>query len=150
MVAGSLAATVVAAVTPLLVKGAAAVASAAGNVAAEKASAILKTVREKFAADGEASGALKRFEGNPERYKPMVEDILGEKIASDPDLSERLSRLVSEMGASLKIVQELGEVSGEATGVEASELRRGADVSVDQKADRVSGKITGARIDRIG
>lgn len=150
MVAETLAATVISAVTPLILKGATAVARTAGDIAAEKASAILSTLKQKFARDGEAAGTLKRFEANPERYKPMMEDILSEKLGADPQLSAELKKLLDEMGASLKVVQEMGDVSGEVTGVEASEIRRGSNVSVDQKAGNVSGKITGARIDRIG
>ncbi|MBI2964823.1 MAG: hypothetical protein HYY34_01310 [Chloroflexi bacterium] len=150
MVAGALAATIISAITPLVVKGATAVAKTAGDIAAEKATAMLNTLKDKFRVDGEAAGALKRFEANPERYKPIVEDILAEKITSDPQLSAELSRLLNEMGASLKVIQEMGDVSGEVTGVEASEIRRGANVTVDQKAGNVSGKITGARVDRIG
>lgn len=150
MVAASLAATVVSAITPLVAKGATAVAKAAGNVAAEKASAILQTLRDRLGSDTPASDTLKRFEKQPERYGPFVEDVLKEKLAEDPDLSARLNQLLSEMGASLKVIQDLGDVSGEATGVEAREIGKGANVSVDQKASKVSGKITGARIDRIG
>jgi len=150
MVMGALAPAVISVLTPLVAKGAKALADAAGKVAAEKANSIMETLKRRWSGDAEASGALKRFEENPQRYEPMLEDILTEKFGSDADLESQLRKLLEEMGDGLTIVQRLGTVSGEATGLEAGELGRGRKVSVEQSANEVSGKITGAKIDRIG
>jgi hypothetical protein len=37
---------------------------------------------------------LKRFEEKPERYKPVLEDILQEKLSENKDLVTELSRLL--------------------------------------------------------
>ena len=150
MVVESLAPAVISVLTPLVTKGAKALADSAGKIAAEKAESIMGALKKRWAGDGEAAGTLKRFEDNPQRYEPMLEDILNEKLAGDKDLASQLSALLEEMGDSLTIVQDLGKVSGEATGLEAGDLGRGRKVRVEQSADEVSGKITGAKIDRIG
>ena len=149
MVIGVLAPTVISVLTPLAAKGAKALADTAGKVAADKAQEIMETLKRRWAGDAEAAGTLKRFEANPERYEPYLEDTLTEKIGQDSDLESQLRALIEEMGDGLTIVQRLGKVSGEATGLEAGELARGRSVSVDQSADEVSWKITGARFDRI-
>ena len=150
MVVGAIAPAVISVLTPLAAKGAKALAESAGKVAAEKAEGIMGALKRRWSNDPEASGMLKRFEESPERYEPVMEDILTEKLEADSALADELKKLLDEMGASLEVVQRLGKVSGEATGLEAGELTGNRDVKVDQSADEVSGKITGAKIDRIG
>ena len=150
MVVEALAPAVISVLAPLVTKGAKALADSAGKVAAEKAESIMGALKKRWGGDAEASGTLKRYEENPERYEPMLEDILNEKLTADQDLAAQLSKLLEEMGDSLTVVQNLSRVSGEATGLEAGDLGRGRKVRVEQSADEVSGKITGAKIDRIG
>ncbi len=150
MVIEALAPAVISVITPLAARGAKSIAESAGRIAADKAENLMHTLKKRWSDDPEATGVLKRFEEKPERYEPMLEDILSEKIESDGELAGQLRELLQEMGDSLEIVQNLGKVSGEATGLEAGELGRGRSVSVQQSADEVSGKITGAKIDKIG
>lgn len=145
----TLATSVIGVLTPLVVKGAREIATVAGEKVGEKASEMLSSLKRRWAGDEEASSTLERFEKNPTRYEPVLEDILHEKLDADEGLRDEMARLVDEIGPNLVVVQRLGSVSGEATGVDAGELNRG-NVEVDQQADNVSGKITGARIDRIG
>lgn len=150
MVVAALVPAVISVLTPLAAKGASSLADTAGQAAVQKASEILDTLKRKWSGDDEASGTLRRFEENPERYVPMLEDVLTEKVNQDKSLESELERLLEEMGDSLTIIQRLGTVSGEATGLDAGDVARGRKVNVEQTADEVSGKITGARIDKIG
>ena len=150
MVVTALVPAVISVLTPLAAKGVSSLAESAGQVAADKASQMLETLKQKWTGDDEATGTLRRFEENPARYEPMLEDVLSEKVGQDEALRSELAQLLEDMGDSLTIIQRLGSVSGEATGLEANELGRGRQVTVDQSADEVSGKITGARIDKIG
>jgi len=150
MVIAALVPTVISVLSPLAAKGASSLAETAGQAAVQKASEILATLKRKWSTDDEASGTLRRFEENPVRYLPMFEDVLTEKVNQDKTLEIELERLLEEMGDSLTIIQRVGTVSGEATGLDAGELGRGRRVSIEQTVDDVSGKITGARIDKIG
>ena len=146
----AIAPAVVSILTPLVAKGAKALAETAGEAAAGKAQQILGALKSRWSGDPVASDTLRRFESSPERYEPMLQDVLEEKIREDAGLSQELAELLEQLGPGLTVIQDLGKVSGEVTGVEAGELGGKARVSVEQSADEVSGKITGAKIDRIG
>ncbi len=132
---------------PYVTKGAEEFAKAAGDVAFRKAKGLIDTLRAKLAGDKEASESLTRLEEKPERYKPVVEDVLKEKLSQDTALAAEVERQLKDMAPELEIIQRIK--GGEAvTGLEADEVTGGR-VKVTQDIEQ--GKnITGAKIKRLG
>ena len=143
----SLAANVVAVLAPYAAVGAQEFARNVGKEAYEKAKGMLATLRAKWAGDEEATDALTRFEEKPERYAPVLEDVLKEKLAEDKELAMVLSTLLSEMGPSLEVVQRMEE-GRRVTGLQAEEMVGGR-ATVNQDIG-MGEDVTGARIRRIG
>ncbi len=146
-VTASLAANVVAVLAPYVAVGAQEFARNVGKEAYEKAKTMLAALRAKWSGDKEAEDALNRFEEKPERYAPVLEDVLKEKLAEDKELAAVLSTLLNEMGPSLEVVQKM-EVGRRVTGIEAEEMA-GGKATVNQNI-RTGEDVTGARIRRIG
>lgn len=115
---------VMALLAPFVAKGAEEFAKAAGKAAAEKAGALLRTLKERWAQDDEAKDALARFEQKPERYRPVVEDILSEAVKADPAFAQTLSQIlgpVQQMAGGkyqIQIAQGRGIVIGDGAKVE--------------------------------
>jgi hypothetical protein len=146
-ITASLAANVVAVLAPYVAVGAQEFVRNAGKDAYEKAKTMLASLKAKWTGDEEATDALTRFEEKPERYAPVLEDVLREKLADDKELAVVLSTLLEEMGPSLEVVQKMEE-GRKITGIEADEMTGGR-ATVDQ--DIGTGEdVTGARIRRIG
>jgi hypothetical protein len=146
-ITASLAAKVVSVLAPYVVVGAEEFVRNAGKDAYEKAKSMLAALRAKWTGDKDATEALTHFEDKPERYAPVLEDVLTEKLAEDKELAVVLSTLLEEMGPSLEVVQKMEE-GRKVTGIEAEEMTGGR-ATVDQ--DIGTGEdVTGARIRRIG
>jgi hypothetical protein len=146
-VTATLAANVVAVLAPYVAVGAQEFARNVGKDAYEKAKTMLATLKAKWSGDREAEDALTRFEEKPERYSPVLEDVLREKLAEDKELAAVLSTLLNEMGPSLEVVQRMEE-GRRVIGIEAEEMTGGR-ATVNQ--DIGTGEdVTGARIRRIG
>jgi hypothetical protein len=146
-VTAGLAANVVAVLAPYVAVGAQEFARNVGKEAYEKAKTMLAALRAKWSGDKEAEDALSRFEEKPERYAPVLEDVLREKLAEDKELAAVLSTLLNEMGPSLEVVQRMEE-GRRVMGIEAEEMTGGR-ATVNQ--DIGTGEdVTGARIRRIG
>jgi hypothetical protein len=146
-ITGSLAASVVTILAPYVAMGAQEFAKSAGNSAYEKAVGLLGTLKARWAGDEEAAQTLARFEEKPERYQPVLEDILSEKLARDDELAAELATLLDEMGPGLEVVQKM-EQGRRVTGLEAEEMGGGR-AKVAQDIGRGE-DVTGARIGRIG
>ncbi len=146
-ITASLAANVVAVLAPYVAVGAQEFVRNAGKDAYEKAKTMLASLKDKWSGDEEATDALTRFEDKPERYAPVLEDVLREKLAEDKELAALLSTLLDEMGPSLEVFQKMEE-GRKVTGIEAEEMSGGR-ATVNQ--DIATGEdVTGARIRRIG
>jgi hypothetical protein len=146
-ITASLAANVVAVLATYVAVGAQEFVRNAGKDAYEKAKTMLGALRAKWTGDEEATDALSRFEDKPERYAPVLEDVLREKLTEDKELAVALSTLLNEMGPSLEVVQKMEE-GRKVTGIEAEEMAGGrATVSQDIGTGE---EVTGARIRRIG
>jgi hypothetical protein len=111
-ITATLAANVVAVLAPYVAVGAQEFVRNAGKDAYEKAKTMLASLRAKWTGDEEATDALTRFEEKPERYAPVLEDVLNEKLAEDKELAMVLSTLLNEMGPSLEVVQKMEEGRG--------------------------------------
>jgi|SRR5215203_3710524 len=143
----TLAANVMTVLMPYAAMGAQEFVKSAGKEAYEKAKSLIGTLKARWARDEEATDAVARFEEKPERYRPALEDILTEKLASDEELATELATLLNEMGPTLEIVQQMEE-GLRVTGLEAEQMSGGR-ASVRQDIERGE-DVTGARIGRIG
>ncbi len=147
---GVLATAVLGVLAPVVKKGVQAIAEKAGDFAAKKAQEVLTTLHEKFAGDPVAKGMLEMYEKSPDAAAPALEIVLKEKLRQDPALEKKLQGLIDEMGTNLKIVLDLGKVTGNVVGVEADDVARGTNVDVNVKASDVTGNVTGGKFGRIG
>jgi hypothetical protein len=146
-ITATIAANVVAVLAPYVTVAAQEFVRNAGKDAYEKAKTMFAALKAKWTGDEEATDALTSFEDKPERYAPVLEDVLREKRAEDKELAMVLSTLLSEMGPSLEVVQKMEE-GRRVMGLEAEEMTGGR-ATVDQ--DIGTGEdVTGARIRRIG
>jgi hypothetical protein len=143
----SVAASALSVLTPYLVKGADEFARAAGEAALDKAKGILGVLKAKWAGDDYAAGTLARYEAQPERYRPAVEDVLTEQLAKDQELAAAIRKQLAEIGPTLQIIQKLDRGEN-VTGLEADELASGR-VSVTQEIKEAK-DVRGATIKRIG
>jgi hypothetical protein len=149
----TLAGQAVAALTPLLKKGAEALVNELGtklgdNVATatvDKLKGLLNRIRVKFSGDDEAVDALRNFEKKPDRYASTVQDILKERLDKDKDFAKELDGLVK--GVNLNIIIKMTE-GKEVTGLKSKEMKSGtANVNMDIGKGE---KITGAEFESIG
>jgi hypothetical protein len=147
LVVASLAANVVAVLAPYVAMGAQEFAKNAGKEAYEMAKGVFATLKAKWTGDEEATDVLTRFEEKPERYAPVLEDVLTERFAQDEELAIVLSNLLEQVGPSLEVVQRMEEAQ-RVTGLEAEEMTEGR-ARVRQDIRRAE-DVTGARIGRIG
>jgi hypothetical protein len=132
---------------PYVAKSGEEFAKAAGQDAYKKSKGLFEYLKRKFSGDLEAAENLKRFEEKPERYAPIVEDILKEKLSQDKVLAEEMDRLLKEMGPGLEIIQRM-KIGEKITGLEADEVVSGkAKVIQDLEQAR---DVTGAKIKRLG
>ena len=146
-VTAGLAATIVSVLTPYVAVGAQEFAKSAGKSAYEHAKNLLATLKARWAGDQEATDTLARFEEKPERYRPVLEDILQEKLSQDEELAAELATLLNQMGPTLEVVQQMEE-GRRVTGLETEQMSGGrARVRQDIKKGE---DVTGARISRIG
>lgn len=143
----ALAMNVVNVLLPYVSKGAEEFASKVGDAAYEKARMLLSTLKEKWQGDKEASESLACFEEKPERYQPVLTDILQEKLSQDKDFASQVSRLLQEMGPALQVIQTMEKGTG-ITALKAGEFHRGT-ANVSQEIT-TGEDVIGAEIDTIG
>src|SRR5829696_9226347 len=132
---------------PYAAMGAQEFVKSAGKEAYEKAKTLLGTLKARWAGHEEDTDAVARFEEKPERYQPVLEGILEEKITQDRELAAELTTLHEEMGPSLEVTQRMEE-GRKITGLEAQQMSGGR-ARVRQDIGRGE-DVTGARIGRIG
>ena len=143
----TLATNVMTVLMPYAAMGAQEFVKSAGKEAYEKAKSLLGTLKARWAGDEEATDTVARFEEKPERYRPVLEGILEEKITQDKQLAAELATLLEEMGPDLEVVQRMEE-GRRITGLEAEQMSGGR-AKVRQDIGRGE-DVTGARIGRIG
>jgi hypothetical protein len=142
-----LAAAVVGVLAPFVARGAEKFAESAGAAAFETVQALLAFLRRRWSNDAEAADALARFQERPERYGPVLQDILSEQLRDDEGLRKQLSALLDSMGPTLTVVLEMQKAET-ATGLKAGQLASGtANVLMRIGKGR---DVKGAEIDRIG
>lgn len=146
----TIAAGVVAILTPYVKKGAEKVIEEAGKVAKKKIGELLDTLRKRFSGDKEAKDQLEYFEKDPETYKPVMEKILQRRMSEDKDLADELEKLLKEIreaAPSLEVVIKMGEVD-DLIAAEVDDLEKGT-VKVDVDVEKGK-KVVGYKGKRIG
>lgn len=143
----TLGATVMSILMPYVAKKAEKFIDLAGKGAYEKAKNLLATLKARWAGDKEATDQLAYFEQNPERYQPIIEDILEKRLAQDKALAVELKQLINQMGPSLSIIQEMDEAK-KVIAIKARHLKRG-NIRTVQKAKTAEDMI-GGEFDTIG
>ena len=146
-VTATLAANVITVLIPYAAMGAQEFVKSAGKDAYEKAKSLMATLKARGAEDEEATATLARFQEKPERYQPVLKDILEEKLIQDQELDTELATLLNEMGPSLEIIQQMEE-GRRVTGLEAEQMSGGR-ARVRQDIERGE-DVAGVRIGRIG
>lgn len=139
--------SVLSVITPYVAKGADEFAKLVGEAAFAKAKALFAALKQKFSPDREAADTLARFEEKPQRYQPVLEDILSEKLAKDPEFAAEVERHIKEMGPVLEVVQRMKEADG-VVGIQANRMASGT-ARVTQEIDMAK-QVTGMKIDNIG
>src|SRR5215212_6213088 len=119
----SLAVSVMSVLMPYAIKGAEEFAKSAGVDAYEKVKGLFGVLKARWSGDREAIENLDRFEEKPERYEPVLQDILTEKLAQDKELAEELTDRLNKLGPELEIIQEMEEAQG-VIGLKAKEMNR--------------------------
>ncbi len=140
----ALAATTLSLLAPYLQTGAEEFAKSAGKSAFEQVQKLLARIRKQFEPDSEAKENLARFEDKPNRYRAVVEDILREKLSSDAKFAQELRDLLQAMGPTIKVVQELDEVT-RVTGLKAKSIKSG-DIDIHQTVKK-GDDVTGVELD---
>jgi mevalonate kinase len=147
MIISELAAEAVTILTPFVASGAKKIVNAVGKVALEKLDTFITRLKQRWSGNPVAENTLQRFEKDPERYAPIMEDVLKEEMEQDEAFAQEVKTMVKEIGPQIKIVQKLN-VGIDVTGLKAGTASRG---KIDIEQDIKKGKnITGAEIDEIG
>ncbi|HUC85437.1 MAG TPA: hypothetical protein VL970_09615 [Candidatus Acidoferrales bacterium] len=145
-----LAAGVIAALTPYAKKAAEEFAGEVGKAVFEKTKSLMGWIKTKLGGDPTAAEVVKRFEDQPDRYGPLLEDVLRERLEANPGLADELSRLVEDLkktGPAVSVVFKMKQAE-EAVGLRVKKMTRGqAHVNLEIEEGR---KITGADIEELG
>ena len=146
-----LAAKAVDILTPYLKKGAEKFAYDVGEVAAEKVKGLLGAIKKRLTGDKVASENFSQYEIKPEVYKPVIQDMLKEKMLNDKEMTKDLDNRLRELGPTLEIIMKMNVVEGEVVGVKSKKMSSGK-AKVNQEIGDVKsgGKVIGVDIDQIG
>ena len=143
-----IAAAAVQILAPVVADSAKKLAGQVSDFALDRVEVLLNRLRARWADKPAAQDTLDRFEKNPERYAPMMEDVLKEEMEADPELAAEVDTFVKEVGPTLNIVQTMDE-GEDVTGVRAGKIHGAAEVNVQQTIKQ-GRNITGADVDEIG
>ena len=149
----TIASQAMAALIPLLKKGAEALANELGTklgdsvatATVDKLKRLLNRIKAKFSGDDEVADALRNFENKSDRYASTLQDILNDKLDKDKDFAKELEVLVK--GVNLNIIIKMTE-GEDVTGLKSKEMKSGtANVNMDIEKGK---KIIGAEFDSLG
>lgn len=146
----TLAANAVAVLVPYVKKGAEEFSSEIGKTGVEKIKNLLNILKSRLSNDKEAIENLEHFEENPERYKPVVEDILQDKLNHDKKLAAELEILlkdIKETSPNLDVHIKMTE-GEDITGMKVKEMKKGrAKVNLEIEKGK---EVTGAKVVNFG
>ena len=142
-----IAASVVTLLSPYLKKTVEEFAGEAGKKAFDKAGQLFSWIKSKVT--GEAATTLTRFEKDPDRYQPFLEDVLSEQLAQDAAFRDELAAKLENIKAeapTVEVVIRMKEAE-KVTGIRIKNMTRGtakATLDIEKGKD-----ITGAEIDNM-
>lgn len=139
--------SVLAVITPYVAKSADEFAKLVGQAGFEKAKSLFAALKQKLSPDKEASDTLARFQEKPQRYQAVLEDILSEKLAKDPEFAGEVEHYIQEIGPVMEIVQKQKEAEG-TVGFQGGQVLRGS-IRVTQEMDKAK-NVIGAKVDKFG
>src|SRR5439155_9303105 len=105
----TIAASVITVLTPYIKDAGTEALKAAGEIALGKAKDLLSWLKERFSGDAVAAKDLSRYESNPEKFEPVLQSALEEKMQADAGFATELQRRVNEFGSDLKVFQRIKE-----------------------------------------
>lgn len=108
----TLAASVIALVTPYFVKGAEEFAKEAGGAAFETVKALAERLRQWWSGDPVAAAAGENLAKEPEEYASLLGQRLNTALAKDKNLAADLTKLTSSAGPYADIVQNIQMAHG--------------------------------------
>jgi hypothetical protein len=147
---GTIAAAALGLLVPYVKKAMEEFAGEAGKSAYAKVAGLFTVLKQRLVGDPAVQDTVARFEQQPERYKPFLEDVLKEKFTQDGALLSEIERLVAEIRESapdIVVVQKIKRAE-HVVGLNAGVMTKGR-VTVNQEIEQ-AGTATGAKIDRIG
>lgn len=144
----TLATAVIAILTPYVTKTAKEVIEAAGQLGYDKAKKLLETLKLRWSGDPVAADHLQRFEKKPEVHAPALQELVQEKLQTDPQLAADVAQTVKEIGPQLQVFIKMADAEN-LTGLDVGEMTGNANAKVT--LDLEKGKnVTGAKIGKLG
>jgi hypothetical protein len=133
----TIAAGTIALLTPFVRRMAEEFAGAGGKAVWDKTQELLTSLRLRLRTDSAAIDALEQFEQRPEHGAVVLQSVLEERLAADPQLLAEINQTleaIKSAGPNVRVVQRAQEAE-DVAGVRARNLRRGQ-VSVEQEVGR--------------
>lgn len=146
----TVAAGLVALLSPYVKKAAEEFAGDAGKYALDRTKLLWEKLQAKFHGELGMAQALDRFASDPDGNREHLRAKIEEKLAQDPRLNDELSSVLADIeraAPNIKVVQQVKEAE-ELIGVKARRISRGT-FDVAQESDKVK-KATGIEIDEVG
>jgi hypothetical protein len=143
----ALAASVIALVTPYLVKGGEAFAGEVGKATFKKVSDLVQRLETWWSRDPVAHAAATAIPTNPALNGKRLGGMLDDALEGDPAFASDLRRLVDGLGPEINVIQEMKVANG-VTGADIGRLVIGR-VSITQKVDEAT-SVTGFKADEVG
>ena len=113
----------------------------------QAANGVVAKLRAWWSRDKVASDELKRFQAEPDMYRPVIEARLVKKLTAEPEMLREFEAVITGMGPQVEVFQKIAKANG-VTGARIEELIRG-DVHIEQQMDTAE-NVTGAEIKRLG
>ena len=139
----TIAASVIAILSPYAKDAGTELVKTAGEVAVAKAKVLFGWLKEKLSGDPVAASDLNRFEANPEKFSAGLQGTLEVQAKRDPGFAAELQKRVQEIQAEITVFQKFREAKN-VTGVDSDTLPAPR-ISVHQEGDSADG-VTGVRI----
>jgi hypothetical protein len=121
----TIAAATIALLSPYTKKSAEAFAGEAGKAIYAKTTDLVAWIKKKLTPEG--TSTFSRFEKDPDRYAPFLEDVLKEQLEKDPEFTKELEKITSAIkaaGPSVSVVIKMKEAE-DVTGIRLREHKHG-------------------------
>ena len=147
MILSGLASEAIALLTPFVISGTKKIANSLSKVAMEKLDTFITRLKQRWSGNPVAENTLQRFENDPDRYAPMMEDMLKEEMEQDESFVQEVKTMIKEIKPHIKIVQNLDK-GEDVTALKARKV--GKERNIDIEMNIKEGKnITGAELDDL-